>query len=1435
MAIVLDLVTKPDTAALRSSSSLIEKHFAVSGLKAGEDFSKALATGIEKSPAVAKQVDKLADLTGRLRIEQEKLNAVNAKGNVTEAQKIAQAERVEKVQRDIIRSTRETAAAYELANTKAGGFITTLANLSAGTRFGGVIASADNLAGKFGGVGLAAGGAIAGVAALGVAAVAVGKNLYDLGATWDSISDSITAKSGKVGAELAAITDQVARVSTTTAATQQELGNIAGSAVSSLRLSGTALGDMVKQIADLNKLTGQETNIRGLGLAFRMFKVDGEQQIPFLNELYATFQKTGIPVNDLIETLDKGGAVLSGFGMSATTAAATIALFEEAGVPADQALKGLTYAFKQLNKAGEDPVQGLRDMVTQIRQLHDAGNDLGTGGARDLAEKYFGRGFAPILQSITEGRFELDKLPTSVGNVGNKIDEATKSTEDFTEHWQKFKNQMSVELKPVADLFFSFMNAQMDSVLDTTKKFTSAWEEWGRGDWFNNTVFGHIAQALGLIDKPELTGGGGTFGNTVATGPVGGLNLDTIPTTVQKYANDCIDASAAIILSHSGVNMTEDQLKNVITPGGSISSLAAGLNKLAPQGNFQALEGSGGSQQAMFDAIKGSIDKGVGSILNVAPGSSIAGKTFSDGHFIAVTGYNPDGTINLSDTANGKQYTVSAADAFQATRGRGIVAGTGRGPAATVSGGIGNFVGQGLLPKPSTATTPGSAGSAGAPAASGPPPNFPSADQVGPASGITTPVQMVPSPYGPQYAPVPAGSTAGFDRFGKPGTYLPDPQRIDSATKRYQNSLDNINDANAAIADALERQSEIEQDRTADSRKRADAAKAVTDAEKRRDDLIDQAKAAQDELAQAKLGTFQQAQKQMQASTSGAGGGLNPLANDFGLGEGLPGFAKFITTFLGNLAMAPLVGQLQAISSANPIKGGSGLLGIMGAQNIAAGRSPLGLGFGADLMPETQQQSYANGGSVFGEGTSTSDSIPAMLSSGEHVLTAADVSKMGGHAGVYAFRAALQRGLVPGFDSGGASTGQTLDDYLSTFIKFPMPQGAGITYNQSTLNDLGFPSLFTNPKGGTYNNFAQIPDWIQGFVKTIAPGLSASSSPHGSLHGKPGGAANAVDVTGSEEEMRQFAEFLAAHPELSAQVIHGDAATGKTYGVAGGQNVPAGSYYTTAGGSYADEQNMVHWSPAILPRSMIGNLSPAMQRRLLLKAFSARGYAAGGPVDDTGTKTLPQAANASGGFSGVGGLPLQAIMSSVAGLDLIAPGASEAAQIGIQLANRAVAYGGQLAGIGVSGLMETFLPHGSAVGDPGKSWLGKLAAGFSGARPSVPNAAGQLKDPSLGKPDPTATPATPGIGAPAPAPAPAAAPDAAAKAGESAPPQTPEQAAALQQSGNMTTQPNAPMVKIDQIVNNTPDSGRSLAQQISYHQMIANGRGVGPVAALAGV
>lgn len=61
----------------------------------------------------------------------------------------------------------------------------------------------------------------------------------------------------------------------------------------------------------------------------------------------------------------------------------------------------------------------------------------------------------------------------------------------------------------------------------------------------------------------------------------------------------------------------------------------------------------------------------------------------------------------------------------------------------------------------------------------------------------------------------------------------------------------------------------------------------------------------------------------------------------------------------------------------------------------------------------------AKGGPVWGPGTSTSDSIPALLSNGEHVITAKEVRGAGGHQAVHRLRELMAAGTLPRFAGGG--------------------------------------------------------------------------------------------------------------------------------------------------------------------------------------------------------------------------------------------------------------------------------------------------------------------------------------------------------------------------------------------------------------------------------
>lgn len=403
---------------------------------------------------------------------------------------------------------------------------------------------------------------------------------------------------------------------------------------------------------------------------------------------------------------------------------------------------------------------GFDELKTKLGGVKDAADNTKAAFA-SFKEGNTSEGVSKLVDGFGKLGVEVKDLPQPVQDVIGKVNEAKSVAQEFADVFTNLPGKIGNVASKLAELgtpltmlvatLYQLRDLEKQGLFDkTTPDGKEDWWKLAAGDLgglledkYNMAVHGHHAAGkepqaplgtfvdvppserllstsgsdttLGLSggDTSDVLGSGSDAYNFFSSGQSlpspgsdKGLNLSTIPAAAQKYANDCIDASARIILSHSGVNMTEDQLMGVIAPGGTIDSQAAGLNKLNPAGGYRAMPGSGGDAASMFAAIKASIDSGTGSILNVAPGSSIAGRQFSEGHFIAATGYNPDGTINLSDTAGGTKYSVSAADAFQATRGRGIVAGTGAGPAggaepaSPLVGGSGGGSGRGSITAP---------------------------------------------------------------------------------------------------------------------------------------------------------------------------------------------------------------------------------------------------------------------------------------------------------------------------------------------------------------------------------------------------------------------------------------------------------------------------------------------------------------------------------------------------------------------------------------------------------------------------------------------------------------------------------------------------------------------------------------------------------------
>jgi phage-related minor tail protein len=226
--------------------------------------------------------------------------------------------------------------------------------------------------------------------ALAIGAGAAAGSLFEFGEAWDHAQKAMLFQTGFGGAQLQGLMGSVEQLANVTPAAPGKIAAAMTSVVQSLHLSGDSLQTVTQQIADFDHFSGQAAvDVKGLGQVVRQFGVDGKDVPEMLDQLYTASIHTGIPLNELIKSLSEGGSALKSFGFSTGQAAGLMGELADAGIPLQHVLPALTHALGDAAKRGVDPVQFLKDTVTQIRDLVKVGKDA---DAQNLADKIFGSG-----------------------------------------------------------------------------------------------------------------------------------------------------------------------------------------------------------------------------------------------------------------------------------------------------------------------------------------------------------------------------------------------------------------------------------------------------------------------------------------------------------------------------------------------------------------------------------------------------------------------------------------------------------------------------------------------------------------------------------------------------------------------------------------------------------------------------------------------------------------------------------------------------------------------------------------------------------------------------------------------------------------------------------------------------------------------------------
>lgn len=457
-----------DGSVDKGMSKLLGK-FGDLGKKSGQQLGRGIGDGLKSAQAEVDRAaasyeklrDRAADALDKITVEEKKLAKARAGGR---EDMIAAAEaRLAKSRRDSVRASKEAEASHSHLIGLQG-------------KLGG---ATDDLGGKLGALGgitariapamaalgaAAAGAAVAGIDALGAGAVVATKQLYDLGAQWDDISDSLRIKTGATGGALDGLEESVKRLGATVPVSLASLGDVVAETSRALKLTGPELDAVAGTIANLGRMTGEDVDVRQLGKAFRAFGVDAKDQVGALDQLYQAGQKTGIGVNELLANIAKGGPALRQLGLGFGESAALATQFEDAGLDGTKMMGALTKGLATMAANGQTGGASFQQLIGKVRDLVAAGKE---GVALDMTNKMFGaKAGAQFFEAIKTGALDLDALTSSMALSGDTIASAAEGTADWSERWQLLKNEAITALEPLGSVVFDFVNQKLKALSD---------------------------------------------------------------------------------------------------------------------------------------------------------------------------------------------------------------------------------------------------------------------------------------------------------------------------------------------------------------------------------------------------------------------------------------------------------------------------------------------------------------------------------------------------------------------------------------------------------------------------------------------------------------------------------------------------------------------------------------------------------------------------------------------------------------------------------------------------------------------------------------------------------------------------------------------------------------------------------------------------------
>lgn len=327
-------------------------------------------------------------------------------------------------------------------------------------------------------------------AALGAAAVGVGKALYDIGAEFDGMSDTIRAGTGATGEALESLEKSAQKVATTVPTSFEDAGQTVADLNTRLGLTGDELETVASQVIAAGDLFGEKLDINKLSSAMSAFAIPATETSEVMDELFRISQATGVSMNTLAESSAKAAPTLGNLGFDVEDVATLVGRLDKAGLNSTATIQAMGKGMVSLAKDGEAPKDAFNRVIGEIDNLVKSGDEA---AALTQAGKIFGTKGAPqFLEALKSGAFDLNTLRESIGATGDTILSVQEDTADGPEKFQIAVNKAKLALQPLAATVFDGVAKALDWLAPKMEAFIA----WAHE---NPELIKGIAIALGVL------------------------------------------------------------------------------------------------------------------------------------------------------------------------------------------------------------------------------------------------------------------------------------------------------------------------------------------------------------------------------------------------------------------------------------------------------------------------------------------------------------------------------------------------------------------------------------------------------------------------------------------------------------------------------------------------------------------------------------------------------------------------------------------------------------------------------------------------------------------------------------------------------------------------------------------------------------------------